>query len=179
MAIQRYKIDGYGQVELNNCAFRRDGRIESQCARDDSLEYVENGMILAVDKVNRTVKYVQDNTLPYALNYTSEHLYDEQKNGLKDFRLGQETFLPRLGYLSVGDSFTTNCICYDTEEYTNDEAVDTALKAYKTTPVYGTVSNIGAVKLTKTAPQGLALIAMPATMPDGSFGVKFHTRSAQ
>ena len=34
MANKRYVIDGYGQVELNNCAFRRDGRIEAQCAPD-------------------------------------------------------------------------------------------------------------------------------------------------
>ena len=30
----RMVIDGYGQVELNNVAFRRDGRIEAQCALD-------------------------------------------------------------------------------------------------------------------------------------------------
>ena len=34
MAIKRMVIDGYGQVELNQVAFRRDGRIEAQCALD-------------------------------------------------------------------------------------------------------------------------------------------------
>ena len=34
MAIKRMVIDGYGQLELNQVAFRRDGRIEAQCALD-------------------------------------------------------------------------------------------------------------------------------------------------
>ena len=53
----RMIIDGYGQVELNNVAFRRDGRIEAQCKPDEtdfSQAVVENGMLLAVDNVART-----------------------------------------------------------------------------------------------------------------------------
>ena len=34
MASTRLVIDGYGQIELNNVAFRRDGRIVAQCALD-------------------------------------------------------------------------------------------------------------------------------------------------
>ena len=53
----RMVIDGYGQVELNNVAFRRDGRIEAQCALDTaafgSQDVCENGMILRVDKANK------------------------------------------------------------------------------------------------------------------------------
>ena len=30
MAQTRLVIDGYGQLELNNVAFRRDGRVEAQ-----------------------------------------------------------------------------------------------------------------------------------------------------
>ena len=36
MATKRFVIDGFGQVELNNVAFRRDGRIEAQCALDET-----------------------------------------------------------------------------------------------------------------------------------------------
>ena len=50
----RMSIDGYGQVELNNVAFRRDGRIEAQCALStadfSSGKPAENGMILRVKK---------------------------------------------------------------------------------------------------------------------------------
>ena len=128
MANKRYVIDGYGQVELNNCAFRRDGRIEAQCAPDTtdfSTAKVENGMLLAVDNVTRTVKFAEDASLPIALVYTAEHIYDERTPGLKNFALnGKDDFLPRLGYLSVGDKFTENCICYSTSEFANDSAVD-------------------------------------------------------
>ena len=56
MAIKRLTIDGFGQVELNNVAFRRDGRIEAQCAPDTTdfaTAKVENGMLLAVDNIKR------------------------------------------------------------------------------------------------------------------------------
>lgn len=41
MALKRFTIDGYGQIELNQCAFRRDGRIEAQCALYDQ-EFAKN-----------------------------------------------------------------------------------------------------------------------------------------
>lgn len=90
MATQRLVIDGYGQVELNNVAFRRNGRIEAQCAPDPTdFENipVENGMILAVDAANRVVKLPVDDSLPLALVYSAEHMYDERTPGLKSFKL--------------------------------------------------------------------------------------------
>ena len=81
MAIKRLTIDGYGQIELNNVAFRRDGRIEAQCkpnATDFSTAKLENGMLLAVDGANREVKFATDGSLPVALNYSAEHIYDER-----------------------------------------------------------------------------------------------------
>ena len=66
MATKRLVIDGFGQVGLNNVAFRRDGRIVAQCA-PDATDFasipVENGMILAVDEANRTVKLPVDDWL--------------------------------------------------------------------------------------------------------------------
>ena len=42
------KADEYGQLELNQVAFRRDGRIIAQYALDTTInEYVENGMWIA------------------------------------------------------------------------------------------------------------------------------------
>ena len=32
----RLTIDGYGQLELNNVAFRRNGRVEAQCKLNES-----------------------------------------------------------------------------------------------------------------------------------------------
>lgn len=187
MALQRYVIDGFGQIELNQVAFRRDGRIEAQCKLDTTtdfgkgktLEYAENGMLLAVDNVSRTIKLPQDGTYPIALNYTTEHMYDERANALSDFKLEPGTFLPRLGYLDIGDKFTTNCVCYDTDEFANQAAVDTALNTL-TTPVFGGISELGAIKLTATEPtEGPVLrVVKKTTMPDGTFGLKFQVYKA-
>ena len=63
-------VDGYGQLELNQVAWPRDGRIEAQCALDpeqfntdvtgDTKPYCENGMILVVDNVNRIISLTGD-----------------------------------------------------------------------------------------------------------------------
>lgn len=181
MALKRLVIDGYGQLELNNVAFRRDGRIEAQCAlnaTDFADIPAENGMLLAVDNVQRTVRLPEASgeTMPLALHYSSEHMYDERLPGLKNFKLERGSFLPRLGYLSLGDKFTTNCICYDTSEFTDEDTLKTALEkaTLKTTPVYAVSSELGAWKLTKTAAGALARVLEATTMPDGQFAVKLQ-----
>lgn len=183
MAIKRLTIDGYGQVELNNVAFRRDGRIEAQCAPDTtdfSQAMVENGMLLAVDAANRTVKLPVDGSLPIALNYSSEHMYDERKPGLKNFALkGKDDFLPRLGYLSVGDKFTANLVSYDSTvdtTWTNDSAVLSALDSYKASVIYGGACADGSILLSATAPTyGPKLkVVEKTTMPDSTIGIKFQ-----
>lgn len=180
MATKRLVIDGFGQVELNNVAFRRDGRIVAQCvpdATDFASIPVENGMILAVDEANRTVKLPVDDSLPLALVYSTEHIYDERIPGLKNFRLkGADDFLPRLGYFAIGDKWHTNTVCYSDTEFTNEAALITALKAYKTAAVYGKADATGAVCLTATAPTvGLKLkVVEYGTMPDSQKGVKLQ-----
>ena len=196
MAFKRFTIDGFGQLELNQVAFRRDGRVEAQCALDDTdfaTVPAENGMILAVDRINRKIKFAtEDNveTMPVALNYTTEHMYDERANALKDFSLPRGTFYPRLGFLSVGELFTTNCIGYNDTEWTAtgsgdtaktaDENFEAACKAIKTTPLYGGVSDEGAIAVSATAPEyGPVLKVVEATtMPDGTFGLKFQVVTA-
>lgn len=180
MAFKRMTIDGFGQVELNNCAFRRDGRIEAQCAPDPVVFEnmpVENGMILAVDEVTHTVK-MPDGTLPVALVYTAEHLYDERyAGGLKYFKTeAKDDFYPRLGYLSVGDKFTTNCIGYKDDEFTNDDALIAALGNIGTTPVYGGESTNGVIVLSATKPTAKVVMKVIEfyTMPDGQKGVKLQ-----
>ena len=85
----RFVIDGYGQLELNQVAFRRDGRVEAQCALDDTdfaSIPAENGMLLAVDQVARKLKLpLAAETNPIVLVYSSEHIYDERTPGLKNF----------------------------------------------------------------------------------------------
>ena len=191
MALQRLVIDGFGQCELNNAAFRRDGRIEAQCERDETdfaTDVAENGMLLAVDKINKTIKYAVDGSLPIALNYSAEHMYDDRANGLKDFSLKRGEFYPRVGYLAVGDLFTTNCICYDDSEFeadaqeetTAEDALVAALEDVATTQLYGGISANGAIKVSATKPTVGPVLAVvkKTTMPDGQLAVQFQVYEA-
>lgn len=177
---QRFVIDGYGQIEINNCAFRRDGRIEAQCAPNTTAfatAKVENGMLLAVDNVKREVTFATDSSLPIALVYSAEHIYDERTPGLKNFYLnGKNDFYPRLGYLAIGDKFTTNCISYASTEWASDSALQSALDSAIASGVYGGVSADGSITISTTAPTfGPVLRAVKkTTMPDGTFGIKFQ-----
>ena len=160
---------GYGQIELNQCAFRRDGRIEAQC-KIEGADYVENGMILAIDNTKREVRYPADGDYMFGLNYTSEHMYDERLvGGLKYYKTDKDSFLPRLGYLAVGDKFTTNTVVYDAADIT--------------TMVYGYVKagDNGYIRLSATEPADaiagaplLRVIDAKATMPNGAPAVKFQ-----
>ena len=185
MAFKRFVIDGFGQLELNQVAFPRDGRVEAQCALDDTdfaSVPAENGMLLAVDRVNRKIKFPTSEVIaecPVALNYTTEHMYDERANALKDFKLERGTFYPRLGFLSVGELFTTNCFGYDSEDFADDDAVKEAAAAIATTPMYGGVSDEGAIALSDAAPEAgpVLKVVEKTTMPDGQFALKFQVLS--
>lgn len=170
----RMVIDGYGQVELNNVAFRRDGRIEAQCALDtadfDATTPCENGMILRVKKAEHKIGFCDASAANqlYALNYSTEHMYDERKPGLKNFYLKSaaagEDFLPRVGYLAAGDLWTTNCV--DLGSYANAAAVASALESGA---VYAAVGTQGAVVLGSAAPSvgPVIQVVKKTTMPDG------------
>jgi hypothetical protein len=203
MADKRYTIDGYGVLELNQVVFPTDGQIEAQCKLDyykpaegttpasgDFKTLItdangvacEVGMLLAVDKANGLIKLpVAQEVLPVGLNYSTEYIYNSYIKGLKNFVMTQDVaggeYLPRIGYLKTGDKFTTNCLAYDTNEFADDDAVDAALAAYKTTAVYGGISTTGAIKVSATAPTvGPVLkVIKDYTLPDGiSHGVMFQ-----
>lgn len=185
MAQTRLVIDGYGQLELNNVAFRRDGRVEAQCALD-STDFAsvpaENGMLLAVDRINKTVRFPDaSEECPVGLNYTAEHMYDERTQGLKNFKLDiTDGFYPRIGYLAVGDKFTTNCVSYDSSEFSDEDTFITALGNIGTTKLYGGQSEDGSIDVSATAPtSGIKLLVIEkTTMPDGQLGIKFQVLSA-
>lgn len=180
----RMSIDGYGQVELNNVAFRRDGRIEAQCALDtaafNSQTPCENGMILRVKKAEHKITFCDSSAANqlYALNYTTEHMYDERKPGLKNFYLGssemREDFYPRVGYLAAGDLWTSNCV--DLGTYASVGAVESALAGGE---VYAAAGTQGAPVLAATAPTvGPVLqVIKKTTMPDGQDAFQFQVLS--
>lgn len=186
MAFKRLVIDGYGQLELNNVAFRRDGRVEAQCFLDKTdfaSVPAENGMLLSVDKVAKVAKFADtDLGCPIGIHYSAEHLYDSVNDGLKDFKLERGTFLPRIGYLAVGDLFTTNCFGFDSTEYANNAAVATATTATAlgTNPIYAGVGTDGVMVISKTKPQAgpVLKVTKQTTMPDGQFALQFQVLEA-
>lgn len=180
MALTKLAKRGYGQLELNFAAFRRSGDIEAKCkidpAKKENGEYVipfiENGMLLAVDRANYTVGYptgAEGEVI--ALNYTTEHMYDERRKALKDFKLDNGTFLPRLGYIGRPDKFTTNTVCYEGDENTD-------LTTFKYGRPCVEEGFEGYIELTNNrTEEGKAPIAVEVmeitTMPDGQKAVKF------
>ena len=165
MALIKLAKNGYGQLELNFAAFRRNGAIEAQCKLADGIEFVENGMLLAVDRATRTVKYptgAEGEVI--ALNYTTEHMYDEREKGLKYFKLDKNTFLPRLGYVGTPDKFTTNTVCYD------DAA---AIETYKYGKPCVEEGFKGYIELTNERDGAYVEVLAVTTMPDGQKAVKF------
>ncbi len=186
MALTRLTIDGYGQIEPNRVAFTRDGRIEAQCALADNFTAAapcEVGMLLAVDKAAGEITLpAASETNPIGLNYSTEHLYDTRNTGRKNFKMTYEAdgeyFYPRIGFLSVGDIFTTNCLCADlgtSADFADEEEAIDALKAFDTTAIYGTYSTLGAIKVTDTAPTtGLCLqVVGYDALADGQDAAKF------
>jgi hypothetical protein len=163
MALVKLAKNGYGQLELNFAAFRRNGAIEAKCRMADGIEYLENGMLLAVDRKNNIVGFPGEVEGPIALNYTAEHMYDERYQALKDFKLDKNTFLPRLGYIGVADKFTTNTVCYD-------DAAE--LNTYK----YGkpcATDFPGYIELTNEREGAYVEVLEITEMPDGQMAVKF------
>lgn len=165
MALTKLIEKGFGQLELNFAAFRRNGAIEAKCKMAEGIDYLENGMLLAVDRKTYTVGYptgAEDEVI--ALNYTTEHMYDERAKALKDFKLDKNTFCPRLGYIGVADKFTTNTVVYDNTS---------ALNTYKYGKPCTTEGYKGYIELTNTREGAYVEVIEITTMPDGQAAVKF------
>ena len=168
MALTKLAKRGYGQLELNFAAFRRSGDIEAKCKIAAEIPYIENGMLLAVDRANYTVGYPKgEKGEVIALNYTTEHMYDERRKALKDFKLDNGTFLPRLGYIGRPDKFTTNTVCYDGD-------ADTDLTTFKYGRPCSAEGFEGYIELLAEKDELCVVEVMEiTTMPDGQKAVKF------
>lgn len=168
MALTKLAKRGYGQLELNFAAFRRSGDIEAKCRIAEGIPYIENGMFLAVDRANYTVGYPTGAEGEIvALNYTTEHMYDERRNALKDFKLDNGTFLPRLGYIGRPDKFTTNTVCYD-----GDAETDLTTFKYGRPCIEEGFEGYIELVTTKDA-RCVVEVQEITTMPDGQKAVKF------
>lgn len=181
MAIKKLAKRGYGQVELNQVAFRRDGRIEAQAALDrDAFEAnfpdgVENGMPVLIDPNARLLKAATNTDKLIGLVYSAEKVYNGAPN-LAKFVNAYEGFIPRVGYLAVGDKFTTNSIVYDDATYADEAALIEAIEAGV---LYVEPSEQGwNVVAEEPAGPVYGRIVKPFTMPDGQFAVQIIIEQA-
>lgn len=168
--------NGYGQLELNRVAFRRDGRVEAQVPYDVSKDgqVYENGMVVIIEttadhKVAK-VGTIAEGDL-YGIVYTSEELYNTRTPGLKNFGVvvedgeakGPEGYdvYPRIGFLAAGDVFTTNTVV-KTDDFAAGAKVYVAATGEWTTKS-ATAGPIGVVNQVYTLPDGQAAVEIEIT----------------
>ena len=147
----------YASLELNQVAFPKTGMVVSQTplgAAFTKAAPCENGMWVVADKAAGAINAPAAATdSPIGIVYTTEKEYDREHYGLQRFGRKIAGDYPRVGILGLGDTVTTNCLQYDTTNFADDAALDTALKAIATTPLYVAIKAGSAVpEIVKTAP---------------------------
>ena len=197
MAVVTPVINGYPVLEANVLKARHTGRIWSQYELDEtsfSTGMAYNGMILAIDDKNKSVKLPVATTSAdevYALHFSPEAEYEHK--GLNTFAVAREAVknepnvsvhYPRMFELSVGDTFHTNCVNYDNSNIAS--ITTTASNSVKsivsgtTGHVYGGVDTTGFIKLSTTKPTVGPVLECVAqdTLPNGDWAVKLVVRKA-
>ena len=180
----------YASLELNQVAFPKTGMVVSQTPLGEAFTKAtpcENGMWVVGDKAAGAINPPTAATsAPIGIVYTTEKEYDMMHYGLQRFGRKIAGDYPRVGLLGVGDTVTTNCLQYSTSNFADDTALDTALKAIDSTPLYvaihavgqgETVSAANAIpEIVKTAPQAgiYGKIVKYYTIPNGGKGVKYQ-----
>lgn len=168
----------YGCVEMNHATWARDGRVPSQLplsATEFASTRCENGFWLVYDEVAKVVRKPAAVTEAVALVYSAEKDYGMPLQGGLGYFSQKAGDYPRLGRPVLGDKYTTNTFLYDTTEFANAAAVNTALAAYATTPLYLIPdTETGAPLLTKTPATAttVAKVIKVYTVPNGQPGIK-------
>lgn len=170
-------IKGHPQLELNRVGFLRDGRIEAQCALDSQGQDVPNGTIVGIVAHERKVYpfgAVGDKPHTLGIVYTTERNLDLIAPGLKDF-INKDGDYVRVGLLAKGDTFTTNNLSWEADDFATEEDALVALKAYADAPVYVVAAEDGSCQLVKNVPETFAILGVVSkwyTMPDGQPGAE-------
>jgi len=171
----------YASLELNQVAFPKTGMVVSQTplgAAFTKANPCENGMWVVADKAAGAINAPAAATdSPIGIVYTTEKEYDREHYGLQRFGRKIAGDYPRVGILGLGDTVTTNCLQYDTTDFANDTALDTALKAIGTTPLYVAIKAGSPVpQIVDEIPQAgiYAKIVKYYTIPNGGKGVKYQ-----
>lgn len=198
MAMNRFPLEQYASLELNQVAFPKTGMVVSQTplgAAFTEAAPCENGMWVVADKAAGAINPPAAATdKPIGIVYTAEKEYDDYHYGLKTFGRKIAGDYPRVGILGVGDTVTTNCLQYDDSvfqavttsgsEKTSAEVLDDYLSALDdTNKAYVVISaksgaKAGVPEIVKTLPNGYTgiygRIVKYYTVPNGEKGVKYQ-----
>ena len=192
MAYNRFPVEQYATLELNQVAFPKTGMVVSQTPLGSAFTEqapCENGMWVVADKAAGAINAPAATTdKPIGIVYTAEKEYDIFHYGLKTFGRKIAGDYPRVGVLGIGDTVTTNCLQYSTSVVANDAALDTYLKgdltsapAYVIIDVTNTTGNVaipGVPAIVKALPQNYAgaygRVVKYYTVPNGEKGVKYQ-----
>ena len=176
----------YASLELNQVAFPKTGMVVSQTPLGTAFTKAnpcENGMWVVADKAAGAINPPAAATdSPIGIVYTTEKEYDMMHYGLQRFGRKIAGDYPRVGILGIGDTVTTNCLQYDEaasgdNAFANFAALETALNAIGTTPLYvGIAAGSPVPQILKSAPQSgiYGKIVKYYTIPNGGKGVKYQ-----
>ena len=180
----------YASLELNQVAFPKTGMVVSQTPLGPKFVksgvtgcygVCENGMWVVADKSKGVIDAPAATTdSPIGIVYTTEKEYDREHYGLQRFGRKVAGDYPRVGILGLGDTVTTNCLQYNTDNFANDAALDTYLAGDLTTaPAYVVVKAGSPIpEIVKALPQNYAglygKIVKYYTIPNGGKGVKYQ-----
>ena len=186
------KRKGYGQVEPNHLSAQHNGQIYAQLPAQNTttsgtgtsatttttkITQLENGQFLKYNYAKEEAGTAGD--IEWMLVYNEEKLYDERKQGHKDFAMlakdmSDGTIYPRLFKTNVGDIFTTNTFrttANATVTGTDDEITIPDL----TQGQYVTIDNDGWLKGAAAKGDDIAFqVVKVYTMPDGQVGYKLQ-----
>ena len=157
-----------GVLETNHVSAVRTGDIKAQYPLASGLTEVENGMLLVVDDVAKTVALPAAAGDAVYLHGSEERLYEEHL-GRKSFVLKAPNF-PRMYKLQEGDIFETN-------------AVTTELANPKVLGKMGVPSTSGLIEIVEDSidMDNYAVVLKVVefiTLPNGTEGVKFYVAKA-
>ncbi len=164
---------GFGQVEPNHLSAQTNGQIYAQLPADSSLKILENGMFLKYDYAAGKCDLTGAGEWMLVMNEIK--LYDERKQGLKDYAMKKDDFMggvivPRLLKTSVGDIYTTNTFGANTSDSATVNGL--ALTVNENLTVDDTTGYLK--KAGQSDTEFLWKVVKVYTMPDGQPGVKIQ-----
>ena len=182
----------YASLELNQVAFPKTGMVVSQTPLGNAFTKAapcENGMWVVGDKAAGAINPPENATdAPIGIVYTTEKEYDREHYGLQRFGRKIKGDYPRVGLFGIGDTVTTNCLQYSTDNFANEAALWAALEKDLSDPtnalyvIPGVDSDLADAsakavpEIVKSAPQSgiYARITKYYTIPNGGKGVKYQ-----